>query len=71
MTEILERCQAVFLLQGRMRSADKLALLGALDWSWDLLQKSQYAFAQCSVFRNGFDLPAAEAIIDAFGQSAS
>ena len=48
-----------------MRSADKPALLGALDWSWDLLSEEvQYAFAQCSVFRNGFDLLTAEAIID-------
>ena len=65
-TDILERLSERFtLLQGRMRSTDKPALLGALDWSWDLLSEEvQYAFAQCSVFRNGFDLPAAEAIID-------
>ena len=64
-TEILERLSQRFsLLQGRMRSADKPALLGALDWSWDLLSEEvQYAFAQCSVFRNGFDLPAVEAIM--------
>ena len=53
------------LLQGRMRDSEKQALLGALDWSWDLLSTElQHTFAQCSVFRNGFDLTAAESIID-------
>ena len=65
-SDILHRLSERFsLLQGRMRDNQRRALLGALDWSWDLLSSEvQSAFAQCSVFRNGFDLLAAEAIID-------
>ena len=40
-------------------------LLGALDWSWELLQPwEQTALAQCSVFREGFDWQAVEAVVD-------
>ena len=40
-------------------------LRGALDWSWDLLEPvEQSALAQCSVFRSGFTLEAAEAVLD-------
>ena len=64
--DILNRLSQRFtLLQGRMRDNQKQALMGALDWSWDLLtEEVQSAFAQCSVFRNGFDLLAAESIVD-------
>ncbi|MCH7493751.1 tetratricopeptide repeat protein, partial [bacterium] len=41
---------------------------GAIDWSWDLLSPAeQSAFAQCSVFRGGFFLEAAEEVIDISG----
>jgi len=37
----------------------------AIDWSWKLLNPPlQSAMCQCTVFRGGFDLSAAEAIID-------
>ncbi|MBI3039053.1 tetratricopeptide repeat protein [bacterium] len=42
-----------------------LTLRKAIDWSWDLLEPwEQSAGAQCSVFRSGFDLEAAENILD-------
>ncbi len=41
------------------------ALSAALDWSWQLLEPwEQTALAQCSVFHGGFDLEAADAVID-------
>lgn len=40
-------------------------LRAALDWSWDLLNEwERSALAQCSVFEGGFDLEAAEAVLD-------
>jgi len=40
-------------------------LEGALDWSWDLLEPwEQDALVQCAVFRGGFDLEAADAVLD-------
>ncbi|MEO5728893.1 MAG: hypothetical protein ABI134_15525, partial [Byssovorax sp.] len=39
-------------------------LQGAIGWSWDLLDaRERSVLAQCSVFRGGFDLDAAEAIL--------
>lgn len=39
-------------------------LQGALDWSWSLLAPhEQAALAQCSTFRGGFSLEAAEAVL--------
>jgi predicted ATPase len=45
---------------------DRQATLRAtFDWSWDLLSVAEKsALAQLSVFENGFDLAAAEAVID-------
>ena len=64
--DILERLSNRFeLLQGRLRDPQKIALQGALDWSWDLLSDyGKSALVQCSAFEGGFDLQAAEAIID-------
>ena len=43
-------------------------LLAAIDWSWSLLEPwEQSALAQCSVFRGGFTLGAAEAVLDLVG----
>lgn len=43
----------------------------AIAWSWDLLAASeQRALAQLSVFRGGFDLGAAEVVVDAGAESA-
>jgi predicted ATPase len=40
-------------------------LRAALDWSWQLLDPDQQrALGQCAVFRGGFDLPAAEAVLE-------
>ncbi|MCA8938563.1 MAG: hypothetical protein KDB07_02040, partial [Planctomycetes bacterium] len=66
--KIVERMPRRFdLLQTRRRdaSARQATLRGAIDWSWDLLEPyEQLALAQCSVFRGGFFLEAAEAVID-------
>jgi predicted ATPase len=57
-------------LSSRLRSIKgrdggrQLTLRGVLDWSWSLLSPhEQLALAQVSVFRGGFDLEAAEAVV--------
>ena len=53
------------LLRGRVRDQEQPALQTALDWSWGLLTAAgQSVLMQCSCFRGGFDLSAAEAVID-------
>jgi len=48
----------------RDAQARQKTLRGAIDWSWRLLSKDeQDALAQAAVFRGGFDLEAAEAVI--------
>lgn len=43
----------------------------AIDWSWSLLSEHERrALAQCAAFRGGFDLEAAEAVIDVDGGPA-
>jgi len=45
-------------------------LAQTIDWSWQLLQPwEQDALAQCSTFRGGFSLEAAEAVISVDGHS--
>ena len=65
---ILHRMNRRFdLLRGqRGRGQGRQATLkGTIDWSWDLLAPHERAaLAQCSVFEGGFDLEAAEAVID-------
>lgn len=58
---LLARLEARFkLLRGKAGT-----LHGAIEWSWNLLDDDERsALAQCSVFRGGFDLEAAEAVID-------
>ena len=53
------------LRSGRRDAAARQATLrGAIDWSWNLLTPAeQVALAQCSVFRGGFTLEAAEAVL--------
>ena len=47
---------------------ESTALLAALDWSWDLLTESeQSVLMQASVFHGGFDMTAADAVIDLTG----
>ena len=63
--EIEKRLHERFsLLKSRQRATEQRALQGALDWSWDLLsQEAQNVFMQCSVFRGGFSIKAAEHVI--------
>jgi predicted ATPase/class 3 adenylate cyclase len=54
------------LLRGGRRdaSARQATLGGAIDWSWKLLEPAeQVALAQCAIFRGGFTLEAAEAVL--------
>ena len=61
--EIEQRLEERFSLL-RSRNDQTPALQGALDWSWDLLKPwAKTIFAQTSVFRGGFDLQAAEAVL--------
>ncbi|MCP4868683.1 MAG: protein kinase [Proteobacteria bacterium] len=68
---ILERLPRRFdlLTTGRQDVTGRQATLRAtIDWSWNLLEPwEQAALAQCSVFRGGFDLEAAEAVIQLEG----
>jgi predicted ATPase len=49
---------------GQQRSERQATMRGAIDWSWELLDSyEQSALAQCSVFRNGFDLDAAREVV--------
>lgn len=66
--KLLERLPRRFdlLSSGRRdASARQATLKGLIDWSWNLLQPwEQAALMQCSVFRGGFTLEAAEAVLD-------
>jgi tetratricopeptide (TPR) repeat protein len=66
-SQILERLDQRFRLlgnQNRDRSERQATLRGAIDWSWNLLHSGeQAALAQCSVFRGGFSLEAAERVL--------
>jgi predicted ATPase/class 3 adenylate cyclase len=65
--QIRERLSRRFeLLRAGRRdaSARQATLRGAIDWSWNLLEPAEReALAQCSVFRGGFTLEAAEAVL--------
>jgi len=46
------------------RARRQLTLRGAIDWSWDLLSdRERGALMRCSIFRGGFALEAAEAVL--------
>jgi predicted ATPase/DNA-binding CsgD family transcriptional regulator len=66
--EVLDRLRHRFrLLTGGSRSAlpRHQTLRQAVDWSYGLLSPSEQAmFARLGVFAGGFDLPAAEAVVD-------
>jgi len=68
MGQIRERLSRRFeLLRSGRRdaSARQATLRGAIDWSWNLLEPAERsALAQCSVFRGGFTLEAAEAVVE-------
>jgi predicted ATPase/Tfp pilus assembly protein PilF len=66
--QILQRLTERFKLLGGARRGDpdrQATLRGLIDWSWHLLEPwEQSALAQLSVFRNGFFMEAAEAVLD-------
>ena len=65
---LFERLHRRFELLGTRNRDGPLhqrTLAAAIDWSWSLLEPwEQSALRQCAVFRSGFTLDAAEAIID-------
>lgn len=64
--ELLSRLPQLELFDSGRRDVDdrQRTTRGALDWSWRLLSSAeQLALAQCSVFRGGFTLAAAEATL--------
>jgi predicted ATPase/class 3 adenylate cyclase len=65
--QIRERLSTRFdLLRSGQRDAvaRQATLRGAIDWSWNLLDMIEQAvLAQCSVFKGGFSLEAAEAVL--------
>lgn len=63
---ILERLSQRFrlLVSGQRDGSRQATLRGAIDWTWDLCTPDeQRAAAYLSVFRGGFDLESAEAVI--------
>ena len=71
---LLERMGDRFaLLRGTHRGADprQATLWNALEWSWRLMSPwERRTLAQCAVFRGGFTLDAAEAVVQLSDQSA-
>jgi predicted ATPase/serine/threonine protein kinase len=68
--EVKDRLRERFdLLGGRARQATRHATLwNTIDWSWQLLTAAeQQALSQLSVFRGGFTVEAASAVIDVSG----
>jgi predicted ATPase len=67
-TQLRARLARRFRLLGDRRSdrpRRHATLLGALDWSWDLLEgEEKNALARLSVFEGGFSLEAAEEVLD-------
>jgi predicted ATPase len=72
---LLERLAKRFdVLSGGPRGADKRhqTLRATIEWSWNLLDDWEPdALAQLSVFRGGFTLAAAEAVLDLSGHEAA
>jgi predicted ATPase len=66
-TELLARLDKRFeLLTGgpRDRTARQGSLRGAIDWSWELLSDvEKRGLARCAVFRGGFSIEAADAVL--------
>ncbi len=65
--QMLERLDKRFeLLRSSARDLTprQRTMRGAMDWGWDLLEPwERVALAQCGVFHGGFDLDAAEAVL--------
>jgi predicted ATPase/tetratricopeptide (TPR) repeat protein/class 3 adenylate cyclase len=69
-SQLLQRLEDRFqVLAGSQSTAARQSTLrNAIDWSWTLLNPfEQAALAQCSVFEGGFDLAAAERVLDPGG----
>ena len=63
-TALLDALHHRFEVLTSDRPGRHATLRGAIDISWDLLSPDdQHALARCSVFRGGFDLASAEAIL--------
>jgi len=66
--QILENLHRRFQLLSKEHSdhaSRRATMKEAVNWSWQLLNEwEQAALSQCSVFRGGFDLAAAEEVID-------
>lgn len=66
-SQLLDRIRSRFdILRQRTPgvSPRHATMLAAIAWSWELLEPHErLALAQCSVFRGGFDLEAAEAVV--------
>lgn len=61
----LSRRFELLRLHGGDVDARQATLRGAIDWSWELLGAAERsALRQCSVFRGGFDLDAAQRVLD-------
>ncbi len=53
------------LLSGSDRDSGVATMRGALAWSWQLLgEPERWVFMQCALFRGGFTLPAAQALVE-------
>ena len=67
--EIERRLENRFaLLRGGSREAPERhqTLLAVIDWSWNLLgEEERIALRRLSIFRDGFSLGGAEAVVDA------
>lgn len=62
--EILSRLDQRFRLLAERRGGRRLD--DTISWSWEALDdEERHALTACSVFRGGFDLPAAEAVVGA------
>ena len=63
--QMMERMQERWRILGSGGEGRHRSLLAAIDESWELLQPwEQVAWTQCSVFEGGFNLEAAEAVLD-------
>jgi predicted ATPase len=64
MAEGLSKPLLLLTTGARGAPSRQATLRGAIQWSWELLSPAERdALAQCSVFRGGFSLEAAEAVI--------
>ena len=64
MAEGLAKPLSLLTAGARGARARQATLRGAIQWSWELLSSAERdALAQCSIFRGGFSLEAAESVV--------